>query len=418
MSKFAKIAALMLILFCATEAISSACTSVIISGKLTPDGRPLMWKNRDTGSDQNMMKYFPAEEGKFSFVAVVDSHSDKHSTVWIGTNSEGFSIMNTMSYNVKRDTLETGGKGSNGSFMKKALAVCRTVDDFEEFLKAQPQPWGVTTNFGVLDAKGGAAYFEVNYHEYFKYDVNDPEVAPEGYIVRSNYSLNGRPIEEGRGHARYIAADEMVKKAIAEGTVTPDFILKNMARNYCNPLIGLNLKSDTINKVKSGPWAFDTDFITRKTTTSSVVIQGVRPDENPQLVTLWSIISYPGTTVAVPVWECGGQEGLPRMLKANFSKVAPLGEMGYKMKESIYCWDYDNTEDNAKRYFRWDMLWNNQGTGYLQKVLKLEKEVLPPYQKALEKWQKKGQIDLKELKKLNDKADEKIDKFYKTEFGF
>ena len=98
-------------------------------------------------------------------------------------------------------------------------------------------------------------------------------------------------------------------------------------------------------------------------------------------------------------------------------KVAPLGEMGYKMKESIYCWDYDDT-DNVKKYFRWDMLWNNQGTGYLQKVLKLEKEVLPVYQKALEKWQKKGQVDVKELKKINDKIDDKINKFYQEEFGF
>lgn len=26
----------------------SACTSAVISGKVTPDGRPLLWKNRDT----------------------------------------------------------------------------------------------------------------------------------------------------------------------------------------------------------------------------------------------------------------------------------------------------------------------------------------------------------------------------------
>ena len=30
----------------------SACTSAVISGKVTPDGRPLLWKNRDTDFPQ------------------------------------------------------------------------------------------------------------------------------------------------------------------------------------------------------------------------------------------------------------------------------------------------------------------------------------------------------------------------------
>ena len=418
MKKVGRIAALLLIMLTADAALSFACTSVIVSGKITPDGRPIMWKNRDTSSDQNLMEYFPAEDGKYSFVAVVAAHATKYTSAWLGTNSEGFSIMNTLSYNVKRDTLETGGIGSNGSFMKKALAVCVTVDDFEKFLNDQPKPWGVSANFGVMDAQGNAAYFEVNYHEYYKYDVNDPEVAPQGYLVRSNYSLNGRPIEEGKGHARYMAADGMMQRAIAENSITPEFFLNNLARNYNNPLIGLDLRSEALNKAKTGGWAFDTDFITRKTTTSSIVITGVRSGESPELVTLWTIISYPGTTVAIPVWEKGGQEHLPRMLKANRERVSPLADMGYKLKESIYCWEYDNNQDNHNRYFRWDKLWDQTGTGYLQQVVKLEKEVLSPYKKALEKWYKKGKIDLKELKRMNDKTDDKVDSFYKKQFGF
>ena len=36
----------------------SACTSAVISGKVTPDGRPLLWKNRDTDFPQNSVRYF------------------------------------------------------------------------------------------------------------------------------------------------------------------------------------------------------------------------------------------------------------------------------------------------------------------------------------------------------------------------
>ena len=77
---------------------AAACTSAVISGKITPDGRPLLWKNRDTGFEQNAVKYFTS--GKYPFVGVVNCDVDEPDEIWIGTNSEGFSIMNTQSYNL------------------------------------------------------------------------------------------------------------------------------------------------------------------------------------------------------------------------------------------------------------------------------------------------------------------------------
>ena len=73
----------------------SACTSAVISGKVTPDGRPLLWKNRDTDFPQNSVRYFSG--GRYPFVAVVNSVEDNPTDVWIGTNAAGFSIMNTQS---------------------------------------------------------------------------------------------------------------------------------------------------------------------------------------------------------------------------------------------------------------------------------------------------------------------------------
>ena len=34
-----------------------ACTSAVVSGKVTPDGRPLLWKNRDTDYLRNHVAY-------------------------------------------------------------------------------------------------------------------------------------------------------------------------------------------------------------------------------------------------------------------------------------------------------------------------------------------------------------------------
>ena len=73
-----------------------ACTSVIISGKASPDGRPIMWKHRDTGFLDNRLEYVKGE--KYNFIGLVNStESTSVSEVWIGSNEAGFSIMNTAS---------------------------------------------------------------------------------------------------------------------------------------------------------------------------------------------------------------------------------------------------------------------------------------------------------------------------------
>ena len=62
MSKFIKAALALLVFLFADIYVSEACTSVIISGKVTEDGRPIMWKNRDSGGGQNMMMFIKGKK--------------------------------------------------------------------------------------------------------------------------------------------------------------------------------------------------------------------------------------------------------------------------------------------------------------------------------------------------------------------
>ena len=137
--------------------VDKACTSIIITGKATPDGRPLMWKHRDTGAPYNHIGYF--DEGGYRFLGLVNS-DDPEGAVWTGSNETGFSIMNTASYNLKDDDIKE--MDQEGNLMRKALRVCKTVQDFEHFLDTLPRPMRVEANFGVIDAYGGAAYYETN----------------------------------------------------------------------------------------------------------------------------------------------------------------------------------------------------------------------------------------------------------------
>ena len=62
-----------------------ACTSAIFTGKATPDGRPLLWKHRDTGEPNNRIQYFKGE--KYTFYALINSpdffRNDRY-VVWAG----------------------------------------------------------------------------------------------------------------------------------------------------------------------------------------------------------------------------------------------------------------------------------------------------------------------------------------------
>ena len=138
-----------------------ACTSVIISGKYTKNGRPLMWKHRDTSSLHNRLVYIQGK--KYSYQGVVNSNDINNEQIWMGFNDAGFAIMNTASYNInpKEQTEDENLiMDQEGHFMRKALEVCATLEDFENFMKEYKKPMGVAANFGVLDANGGAAYYE------------------------------------------------------------------------------------------------------------------------------------------------------------------------------------------------------------------------------------------------------------------
>ncbi len=136
---------------------ANACTTAVVSGKATKDGRPLLWKHRDTWTINNKIVQF--FDGKYACTGLVNSVDTANLSIWIGFNSQGFAIMNSASYNLNNDTITQ--TGLEGRLMKEALQNCADIDEFEAFLKQLEKPVRLEANFGVIDAKGGAAYFEL-----------------------------------------------------------------------------------------------------------------------------------------------------------------------------------------------------------------------------------------------------------------
>ena len=192
---------------------ADACTAVIISGKVRPDGKPLMFKHRDTGNLDNTIEYFQGE--KYSFLGLVNrdwrtnpvaKNTRGVPEVWSGRNSVGFCIINTATYDLKDDDVPMSEMDREGLVMYRALEICRTTADFERMLDTLSRPMGVEANFGVIDGEGGAAWYEVNNHSWVKFDVNEE---PSGYRVVTNFTCTGRK-EDRKGVDRYEKACEIL----------------------------------------------------------------------------------------------------------------------------------------------------------------------------------------------------------------
>jgi len=258
---------------------ADACTSMIVSSKASASGRPLLWKHRDTSADNNFLARVDGSDGEIGYVGLFNAGDSLFQEAWMGMNDRGFAIMNTASYNLAPDTAKF--KDQEGHVMATALRRCVTVADFEALLAELPKPLGVQANFGVIDAEGGAAYFETDDYHWTRFDVDD---SPTGVLIRSNYSFSG---EEGKGYGyiRYKTAGHLVSEAIITRSITPELLTENLSRSFYHSLVGRDLYDEDI--------VVNQDFIPRDISTSSIVVEGTIPGQAPNQTRMWTALGYP-----------------------------------------------------------------------------------------------------------------------------
>jgi len=280
------------------------CTVGVACGEATPDGRPLLWKNRDTSSEHNEVVHFT--DGRYEYLALVTAGQQK--SAWAGCNEKGFCIMNSVSPDFRR-ARKRGGLG-NGGFMKLALQTCATVAEFEQLLHRTNKTGRRTrSNFGVIDAVGAAAVFETSPAGFQRFDAGDPEVATQGFIVRSNFALTAVDNDEvkARSIERYRRGNLLCLAAGSRKELTPSQLLRQFCRDLAdqdgNPL---TMPIDQqVGKAPAG--TLDNNrCISRSNTRSAVVFHGIKAGEDPRLTTFWVILGEPLFSIAVPCWVWAG----------------------------------------------------------------------------------------------------------------
>ncbi len=390
---------------------SNSCTIAVISGKYTKDGRPLLWKNRDTWALKNQIKYF--DTAKYKYMGLVNSGDSLGKSLWIGMNEKGFAIMNSNSYNLTiGDT--TGHSGLEGHLIKYALENFATVQEFQNYLDQLPKPTGLEGNFGVIDGQGGAVLFELGFNSYEKFDANDPKIAPFGYVLRGNYSFSGPYGEESSGYIRYNTVNELFYQAAATNNFTAQFIMQNVTRGLKHSLVKTDLYEQYANVPENNPtYTFFQDFIPRKSSASACVVQGVQKGENPEFAILWTAVGFPLTSMVVPTW-LKAENDFPEILKANLKlKDSPICNAALTLKAQLFPIRWGKF---ASDYININALTNADKTGIRQKIQVDEMLIFSETYKKIDLWRKNG-LKKEELKEFNRWLNSFVKDSYKKNFN-
>lgn len=208
---------------------------------------------------------------------------------WFGLNEKGFAIANTFI----REYPEGDSGMGNGQFMNEALTSCATVGDFEKLL-VQTNKTGRTTRaiFGLIDAKGGAVIYEVGSNNFVKYDANDKDVAPDGYILRTNFAME---LGGEAGKKRYERSTELVADFYKNNNLGVKSILQTQMRD-------LNLSN---KEQVNGGFLNCRQNICTPNSISATVIQGIKEGEPESLSTMCAMLGNPFASVVVPYWAVG-----------------------------------------------------------------------------------------------------------------
>ncbi len=382
------------------------CTTAVVSGNVTDDGRPLLLKNRDADALQNKLVYF--FDGKYKFIGLVNSEDKENKDVWCGFNAAGFGIMNSASYNLKMSDTTTL-TDLEGRIMKMALETCATLEDFEKLLNDLPKPLGVEANFGVIDANGGAAYYETDNFKFIKYDVNDPVVAPNGYLIRTNFSVAGEE-NKGYGYIRYATASGLFENQTKNGKLSFEFLINDVPRCLIHSFTKTDLTKSLPADESESNYIFFRDYIPRHSTSAAIVVQGVKEKESASLTTMWTILGFPLTSVIVPVWLL--EDGtMPKVLQADETGNAPLCNVALQLKDKVFSPQNDANEN----YLNLSALMNKENSGVRQKLIPIEEQVLTKAKNILTDFRNSG-IKYSEVKEFYNWVDKDLYNEIKLKF--
>jgi len=297
---------------------------MVANSSTTCDGRPLIWQNRESREEHVKARLFRGPQ--YDFIGIINSNDTTR--VWMGLNTAGLALVGTPSPDHAPAT-----SAQPGAFIKKALGTCGRLEHFENLLAQTVNAGnGSQYNFGCIDALDGAAVYEMSSNKYQKFDTHNPLDAPQGFLVRSNFSLTGKG-KKASGSYRYHRANEILFNTVKNRTLDYQFVIRKMARDIKSPQINpYPLPWQESYKEAPKGFVMTENSLNRHNTVCSIVVHGSRLAEAPEFSTMWIMLGEPICTPAVPLWpRCG-----PVPPELNGKGNAQLNQISIETDHTLY----------------------------------------------------------------------------------
>ena len=93
---------------------------------------------------------------------------------------------------------------------------------------------------------------------------------------------------------------------------------------------------------------------------------------------MWTALGYPPVSVALPLWVKIGKDQPALVQYDTTLQTAPLCYYSSRLKDKVYALH----RGNGQKYLHWQLLWNNEKTGYIQQLQPVETQVFKLFETA------------------------------------
>lgn len=334
------------------------CTLGVINGSATADGRPILWKSREAGTNVQVMH----EDGyAYEYIGSGNSGSEY---VWMGMNESGLAIANALSGDLQR-------LPGNGDCMLQALRNYSTVAEFLTFLDSTNVSGREThTNYVMMDATGAAVVLEVAPNDYWVFDTADTEY---GFLIRDNFSITGG----GNPTFRYTMMNHVLADLAQTGPIQWEDIFPQIIRGFYDE------EENLLDVPYEDRWDIDSPYGYLSTAYSNngnsfssvTLMHGAAPDEPAWLSTMWTNLGVPVSGIALPYWAVCPAVPLP----ATGDPSVPLTNRAAQIRQMIYNSSPANFADT------W-LLRNQYDTGYWDVAGAFEQEHFAQINELRDEW--------------------------------
>lgn len=351
------------------------CTIGVAHGSATQDGHPLVWQTMDWDISDWEVRYIDTYD--YKFISAYDNYYTYYPAM--GVNEHGLAAVRSLTFDL---TPATSGHNAHQT-MVFALGQCKTVDEFQEYLDTTNIIGRThTCNIAMIDSTGAAAVFEVGGHEYWRFDAEDD---PNGFIIRTNFTVNGGGTA---GIQRFNRSSTLVEAFHSGDTLNHKSLIRYHMRDFSDAF-SQPYPVPYPGQIHPGiPYGYiPTSYsICNHISVSTVVIQGVLPDEKPELSTLWAMLGQPAAAISAPYWPVGETPAY-----ANGTPTAPLCDIAIMIREVLF----DNpTYLNCINTYK---LLDGEGGGLWTCTFPSEDLILDSASVLLNKWRNLDSIPFTEM---------------------